>query len=62
MVCPGTLFIGDNGAFLCIPMNIGVNFEHWRTAVAARDSPCAETARCPRWFWTRRSENTAGGD
>jgi hypothetical protein len=20
MVCPGTLFIGDNGAFLCIPM------------------------------------------
>jgi hypothetical protein len=28
MVCPGTLFIGDNGAFLCIPMKIGVKFEH----------------------------------
>jgi hypothetical protein len=29
MVYPGTLFIGDNGAFLCIPMKIGVRFEHW---------------------------------
>jgi hypothetical protein len=26
MVYPGTLFIGDNGAFLCIPMNIGIKF------------------------------------
>jgi hypothetical protein len=30
MVYPGTLFIGDNRAFLCIPMKIGVKFEHWR--------------------------------
>jgi hypothetical protein len=30
MVYPGTLFIGDNGAFLCIPMKIGVTFEHRR--------------------------------
>jgi hypothetical protein len=29
MVYPGTLFIGDNGAFLCIPMQIGVKFEHY---------------------------------
>jgi hypothetical protein len=29
MVYPGTLFVGDNGAFLCIPMKIGVKFEHW---------------------------------
>jgi hypothetical protein len=29
MVYPGTLFIGDNGAFLFIPMKIGVKFEHW---------------------------------
>ena len=29
-VCSGTLFIGDKyGAFLCIPMKIGVKFEHW---------------------------------
>jgi hypothetical protein len=31
MVHPGTLFIGDSGAFLCIPMKIGVKSEHWRT-------------------------------
>jgi hypothetical protein len=30
MVHPGTLFIGDSGAFLCIPMTIGVKSEHWR--------------------------------
>jgi hypothetical protein len=29
MVYPGTLFIGDNGAFLCIPMKIGVRFEQY---------------------------------
>jgi hypothetical protein len=30
LVYPGTLFIvlGDNGAFLCIPMKTGVKFEH----------------------------------
>jgi hypothetical protein len=28
MVHPGTLFIRDNGAFLYIPMKIGVKFEH----------------------------------
>jgi hypothetical protein len=28
MVHPGTLFIGDSGAFLCIPMKIGVKSEH----------------------------------
>ena len=28
MVYPGTLFIGDNVAFLCNPMKIGVTFEH----------------------------------
>jgi hypothetical protein len=32
MVYSGTLFMGDNGAFLlvclCIPMKIGVKFEH----------------------------------
>jgi hypothetical protein len=28
MVYPDTLFIGDNGAFLCIPIKIGVKFEH----------------------------------
>ena len=28
VVYPGTLFTGDNGAFLCIPMKIGVEFEH----------------------------------
>jgi hypothetical protein len=28
VVHPGTLFIGDSGAFLCIPMKIGVKFEH----------------------------------
>ena len=28
MVYPSTLLIGDNGAFLCIPMKIEVNFEH----------------------------------
>jgi hypothetical protein len=27
-VHPGDLSIGDNGAFLCIPMKIGVKFEH----------------------------------
>jgi hypothetical protein len=30
MVCPGTLFIGDDGAFRCIPMKIGVKSEHWQ--------------------------------
>jgi hypothetical protein len=28
MVYPGTLFIGDSGVFLCIPMKIGVKSEH----------------------------------
>jgi hypothetical protein len=28
MVYPGTLFIGDNGAFLYIPMKMGAKFEH----------------------------------
>jgi hypothetical protein len=28
MVHPGTLFIGDSGAFLCIPMKIGAKSEH----------------------------------
>jgi hypothetical protein len=28
MVHPGTLFTGDSGAFLCIPMKTGVKFEH----------------------------------
>jgi hypothetical protein len=28
MVHPGTLFIGDNGAFLCISVKIAVKFEH----------------------------------
>jgi hypothetical protein len=28
MAYPGTLFTGDSGAFLCIPMRIGVKFEH----------------------------------
>ena len=27
MVYPGTLFIRDNGAFLCIPMKMGVKCE-----------------------------------
>ena len=27
-VYPGTLFIGDNAAFLSIAMKIGVKFEH----------------------------------
>ena len=27
MVYPGTLFIGDNGAFLCMPTKTGVKFE-----------------------------------
>jgi hypothetical protein len=35
MVHPGTLFIGHNGAFLCIPMKIGVKSEHWSGTVAA---------------------------
>jgi hypothetical protein len=32
MVYPGTLFIGDNGPFLCIPMKIAVKCEHWASA------------------------------
>jgi hypothetical protein len=28
MVYPGTLFIGDSGAFLCISKKIGVKSEH----------------------------------
>jgi hypothetical protein len=28
MVYPGTLFIGDSGAFLRIPMKVGVKSEH----------------------------------
>jgi hypothetical protein len=36
-VYPGTLFIGDSGAFLCIPMQIGVKFEHCND----------DHARCP---------------
>jgi hypothetical protein len=28
MMHPGTLFIGDSGAFLCIPMKVGVKSEH----------------------------------
>jgi hypothetical protein len=28
VVYPGTLFIGDNGAFLCIPMKMGLKFDH----------------------------------
>jgi hypothetical protein len=38
MVYPGNLFIGDNGAFLCIPMKIGVKFEHWARAAARSES------------------------
>jgi hypothetical protein len=33
MVHPGTLFIGDSGAFLCIPIKTGVKFEHWCSGV-----------------------------
>jgi hypothetical protein len=39
MVCPGTLFVGDNGAFLCNPMNMGVNFEHWPRSLCATAHP-----------------------
>jgi hypothetical protein len=33
-VYPGTLFIGGNGVFLCIPMKIGVKFEHCAVRLA----------------------------
>ena len=42
MVCPGTLFIGDNGAFLCIPMKIGVKFEHCERCRRRRPSSARE--------------------
>jgi hypothetical protein len=42
MVYPGTLFIGDNGAFLCIPMKLGFKFEHGgRTAFSTPLPPQA---------------------
>jgi hypothetical protein len=40
MVCPGTLFIGDNGAFLCAPVKVGVKFEHWRPLLYEEDLLC----------------------
>jgi hypothetical protein len=50
MVHPGTLFIGDSGAFLCIPMKIGVKSEHPRPAAEPRRRPRgrARAARPPR--------------
>jgi hypothetical protein len=46
MVYPGTLFIqGDNGAFLCIPMKIGVKFEH-RGNGGGDDLNDAQFGRC----------------
>jgi hypothetical protein len=55
MVYPGTSFIGDNGAFLCIPMKIGVKFEHCaQPRLCSRGAPVAtSTARC-------QSDNCAG--
>jgi hypothetical protein len=44
MVCPGTLFIGDDGAFLCIPMKKEVKLEHCdrtRTWVSPTSAACA---------------------
>ena len=42
---PGTLFIGDNGAFLCIPMKIGVKFEHWPAVAEVRAALCSVECR-----------------
>jgi hypothetical protein len=44
MVYPVTLFIGDNGAFLCIPMKIGVKFEHCAVRNCAESSGPERTA------------------
>jgi hypothetical protein len=59
MVYPGTLFIGDNGAFLCIPMKIGVKFERrapWWVATpiapsieSVQESPTGGDGRVVGW-------------
>jgi hypothetical protein len=46
MVYTGTLFIGDNGAFLCIPMKIGVKFEHSKLV----DYRPFQTLGAPNWL------------
>jgi hypothetical protein len=53
MVCPGTLFIGDNGIFLCIPMKIGFKFEHWPPA-RPPPPPCAGSGPPDTLFCTAR--------
>jgi hypothetical protein len=60
MVYPGTLFIGDNGAFLCIPMKIGVKFEHCKNCanVAARNSLAG--VRCGECHGRDAAGRTAG--
>jgi hypothetical protein len=63
MVCPGTLFIGDDGALRCIPMKIGVKSEHWQGGPLAHP-PAAGLVRVEREWrgallraWPRRAES-----
>jgi hypothetical protein len=51
MVCPGALSIGDDGAFLCIPMQIGVKFEHWRASNGTRLNLSLDMRRPVVWFY-----------
>jgi hypothetical protein len=52
MVYPGTscgtlfhLGLGDSGAFLCIPMKIGVKSEHYKSPSVYERQPCNERAQ-----------------
>jgi hypothetical protein len=38
-MAPSFMHLGDNGAFLCIPMKIGAKSEHWRGQVNPLNSP-----------------------
>ena len=61
MVCLGTLFIGDNMAFLCIPMKTGVKSEHCLKGARAGDG-ADHRARDVGWDGRRRQLAPAGRD
>jgi hypothetical protein len=53
MVYSGTLFIGDNGALLCIPTKIGVKFEHSKSRTRGlgrgKERTAGSAAGMERW-------------